>query len=98
MSSPSPTPSTSQLKLDSTSSSTSTATPAASRHEPAVIAARRDKPLYSLIAGATAGAVEGFVTYPIEYTKTVAQFAQRAGEKVSPSPSPVSACPALLSR
>ncbi|KDN36393.1 mitochondrial carrier [Tilletiaria anomala UBC 951] len=48
---------------------------------PNIIAARRDKPMHSLIAGATAGAVEGFVTYPIEYTKTVAQFAQRNGEK-----------------
>jgi Mitochondrial carrier protein len=52
------------------------------RKTPAAIASRRDKPMYSLIAGATAGAVEGLVTYPIEYTKTVAQFTQRQGEKV----------------
>ncbi len=41
--------------------------------------------LYSLIAGTTAGAVEGFTTYPIEYTKTVSQFAAKAGEK-APGP------------
>ena len=42
-------------------------------------------PLLSLISGATAGAVEGFATYPIEYTKTVSQFAAKAGEK-APGP------------
>lgn len=52
---------------------------------PTQTAQRKDKPLYSLIAGTTAGAVEGFTTYPIEYTKTVSQFAAKAGEK-APGP------------
>lgn len=52
---------------------------------PTQTAQRKDKPLYSLIAGTTAGAVEGFTTYPIEYTKTVSQFASKAGEK-APGP------------
>lgn len=39
-------------------------------------------PVFSLSSGAFAGAVEGFATYPIEYTKTVAQFSTKAGEKV----------------
>ncbi|PWN50203.1 mitochondrial carrier [Violaceomyces palustris] len=52
---------------------------------PSVTAKRKDKPLFSLIAGTTAGAVEGFATYPIEYTKTVAQFASKSGEK-APGP------------
>ncbi|EDP44508.1 hypothetical protein MGL_0990 [Malassezia globosa CBS 7966] len=38
-------------------------------------------PVFSLSSGAFAGAVEGFATYPIEYTKTVAQFSTKAGEK-----------------
>ena len=40
-------------------------------------------PAFSLASGAFAGAVEGFATYPIEYTKTLAQFATSAGDKVS---------------
>lgn len=32
----------------------------------------------SLLAGATAGAVEGFATYPFEYAKTMMQFAPSA--------------------
>lgn len=39
-------------------------------------------PFFSLVPGATAGAVEGFATYPIEFTKTMAQFSTKAGEKV----------------
>lgn len=35
---------------------------------------QREKPLASLLAGATAGAIEGFVTYPTEYAKTQLQF------------------------
>lgn len=61
----------------------STKTSTSHKQTPSAIAQRRDKPLYSLIAGTTAGAVEGFTTYPIEYTKTVAQFAAKTGEKVS---------------
>ncbi|GHJ88324.1 hypothetical protein NliqN6_4726 [Naganishia liquefaciens] len=35
---------------------------------------QKEKPLASLLAGATAGAIEGFVTYPTEYAKTQLQF------------------------
>ncbi|KIM29237.1 hypothetical protein M408DRAFT_328914 [Serendipita vermifera MAFF 305830] len=35
---------------------------------------KREKPWQSLAAGATAGAVEGFVTYPMEFLKTRSQF------------------------
>lgn len=35
----------------------------------------REKPLASLLAGTTAGAIEGFVTYPTEFAKTRLQFA-----------------------
>lgn len=38
---------------------------------------QREKPLNSLIAGATAGAIEAFVTYPTEYVKTRSQFSGR---------------------
>ncbi|KAL4401654.1 mitochondrial citrate transmembrane transport protein [Malassezia pachydermatis] len=44
-------------------------------------AARSVNPVFSLVSGTFAGAVEGFATYPIEYTKTVAQFSTKAGEK-----------------
>lgn len=39
-------------------------------------------PVFSLTSGTLAGAVEGFATYPIEYTKTVSQFSAKPGEKV----------------
>ncbi|PWN30667.1 mitochondrial tricarboxylate transporter [Jaminaea rosea] len=42
---------------------------------------RKEKPLHSLAAGAFAGAVEGFATYPTEFVKTRAQFAVSAGAK-----------------
>jgi hypothetical protein len=45
--------------------------------KPSGVAAKgkqREKPLASLLAGATAGAIEGFVTYPTEYAKTQLQF------------------------
>jgi solute carrier family 25 citrate transporter 1 len=32
-------------------------------------------PWKSLVAGATAGGIEGFATYPFEYAKTMMQFA-----------------------
>ncbi|KAI0270558.1 mitochondrial tricarboxylate transporter [Gloeopeniophorella convolvens] len=38
------------------------------------MAAKKEKPLHSLFAGATAGAVEAFVTYPTEFVKTRSQF------------------------
>ena len=51
-------------------------------------AARQDRaappkvhPLFSLGSGTFAGAIEGFATYPIEYTKTVSQFTTKAGAK-----------------
>lgn len=47
----------------------------------------KTNPLFSLASGTFAGSVEGFATYPIEYTKTVSQFATKAGAKVGPSDS-----------
>ncbi|KIO23984.1 hypothetical protein M407DRAFT_244602 [Tulasnella calospora MUT 4182] len=41
----------------------------------------KEKPVHALIAGATAGAIEGFVTYPTEYVKTASQF---SGNKLGP--------------
>ncbi|KAF9040139.1 mitochondrial carrier domain-containing protein [Panaeolus papilionaceus] len=38
------------------------------------MAAKNEKPLHSLLAGATAGAIEAFVTYPTEFVKTRSQF------------------------
>ncbi|TKY88090.1 hypothetical protein EX895_003186 [Sporisorium graminicola] len=38
---------------------------------------RNVSPSVSVVAGATAGAVEGVATFPIEYLKTVSQFAPR---------------------
>lgn len=37
----------------------------------------------SLVAGATAGAVEGFTTYPFEYAKTMMQFGPSANAKAA---------------
>lgn len=42
---------------------------------------RKEQPLHSLVAGAFAGAVEGFATYPTEYVKTQAQFAVASGKR-----------------
>lgn len=50
-------------------------------------------PLFSLASGTVAGAIEGFVTYPIEYTKTVAQFSTKAGAKVRSAPDTATAPP-----
>ncbi|KAI9568740.1 mitochondrial carrier domain-containing protein [Boletus coccyginus] len=36
---------------------------------------KKEKPVHSLIAGSTAGAIEAFVTYPTEFVKTRSQFA-----------------------
>ncbi|KAG7086452.1 hypothetical protein E1B28_002404 [Marasmius oreades] len=36
--------------------------------------AKKEKPIHSLIAGSTAGAIEAFVTYPMEFVKTRSQF------------------------
>ncbi|KAG6908797.1 hypothetical protein DXG01_003244 [Tephrocybe rancida] len=42
---------------------------------------QKEKPLHSLFAGATAGAIEAFVTYPTEFVKTRSQF---SGKKQGP--------------
>ncbi|KXN90408.1 hypothetical protein AN958_04277 [Leucoagaricus sp. SymC.cos] len=42
---------------------------------------KKEKPTHSLIAGATAGAVEAFITYPTEFVKTRSQF---GGKKEGP--------------
>ncbi|SCV73177.1 BQ2448_7102 [Microbotryum intermedium] len=46
---------------------------------------KKENPALALIAGATAGAVEGAATYPFEFLKTEAQFAQKVkhGTKAS---------------
>lgn len=44
----------------------------------------KEKPLASLLAGATAGGIEAFVTYPFESLKTQLQFGALNGEKVRP--------------
>ncbi|TFY82946.1 hypothetical protein EWM64_g1063 [Hericium alpestre] len=41
---------------------------------------KKEKPLHSVIAGATAGAVEAFVTYPTEFVKTRSQFGGKQRE------------------
>ncbi|VDB94058.1 unnamed protein product [Peniophora sp. CBMAI 1063] len=38
------------------------------------MSSKREKPIHSLIAGSTAGAIEAFVTYPTEFVKTRSQF------------------------
>ncbi|KAI5824042.1 mitochondrial carrier [Schizophyllum commune Tattone D] len=43
--------------------------------------AKREKAAHSLFAGATAGAVEAFITYPTEFVKTRAQF---GGQREAP--------------
>jgi len=45
------------------------------------MASKKEKPLHSLIAGSTAGAIEAFVTYPAEFVKTRSQF---GGKKQGP--------------
>ncbi|KAF9458718.1 mitochondrial tricarboxylate transporter [Collybia nuda] len=42
---------------------------------------QKEKPTHSLFAGATAGAIEAFVTYPTEFVKTRSQF---GGKKEGP--------------
>ncbi|PPQ65529.1 hypothetical protein CVT26_000486 [Gymnopilus dilepis] len=46
-----------------------------------MVAAKKEKPVHSLIAGSTAGAIEAFVTYPTEFVKTRSQF---GGQKEGP--------------
>ncbi|KAJ6513356.1 mitochondrial tricarboxylate transporter [Mycena sanguinolenta] len=45
------------------------------------MAFKKEKPLHSIIAGSTAGAIEAFVTYPTEFVKTRSQF---SGKKERP--------------
>ncbi|KAF7374978.1 Mitochondrial tricarboxylate transporter [Mycena sanguinolenta] len=45
------------------------------------MAFKKEKPLHSIIAGSTAGAIEAFVTYPTEFVKTRSQF---GGKKERP--------------
>ncbi|TFK37546.1 mitochondrial tricarboxylate transporter [Crucibulum laeve] len=45
------------------------------------MAPQREKPLHSLFAGATAGGIEAFLTYPTEFVKTRSQF---GGKRESP--------------
>ncbi|KAL6308769.1 mitochondrial tricarboxylate transporter [Sparassis latifolia] len=42
---------------------------------------KKEKPLHSLVAGSTAGAIEALVTYPTEFVKTRSQF---SGKRESP--------------
>ncbi|KAF7330459.1 Mitochondrial tricarboxylate transporter [Mycena venus] len=42
---------------------------------------KKEKPLHSIIAGTTAGAIEAFATYPTEFVKTRSQF---SGKKERP--------------
>lgn len=42
----------------------------------------KEKPIASLIAGATAGGVEAFITFPLESIKTQLQFGALDGGKV----------------
>jgi len=43
----------------------------------------QEKPLASLLAGATAGGIESFITFPLESLKTQLQFGALEGGKVS---------------
>jgi solute carrier family 25 citrate transporter 1 len=42
----------------------------------------KEKPIASLLAGATAGGIESFVTFPLESLKTQLQFGSLNGGKV----------------
>ena len=44
----------------------------------------REKPIASLIAGASGGAIESFVTFPFESVKTQLQFGATINGKASP--------------
>ncbi|KAF9221799.1 mitochondrial carrier [Gyrodon lividus] len=45
------------------------------------MSSKKEKPVHSLIAGTTAGAIEAFVTYPTEFVKTRSQF---GGQREAP--------------
>lgn len=40
----------------------------------------KEKPIASLMAGATAGGIEAFITYPLESLKTQLQFGAPSGK------------------
>jgi len=42
----------------------------------------KEQPLASLLAGATAGGIESFITFPLESIKTQTQFGALADTKV----------------
>ncbi|KAK0559496.1 hypothetical protein OC844_004375 [Tilletia horrida] len=69
----------------SATTATTPAGPATAAANPTAAAQRKDNPVHSAFAGCIAGAIEGFATYPVEYTKTVAQFAAKDGGK-APGP------------
>lgn len=46
----------------------------------------KEKPVASLLAGAAAGGVESFITYPFESLKTQLQFGALNGAKVTSTP------------
>ncbi|KAF8809852.1 citrate transporter [Phlegmacium glaucopus] len=48
-----------------------------------MVASKKEKPLHSLFAGATAGAIEAFVTYPTEFVKTRSQFSGKKEKPIS---------------
>ncbi|CAD6892538.1 unnamed protein product [Tilletia controversa] len=66
----------------STAAPSTSGVKAAAAH-PNAAAQRKDNALHSVTAGTIAGAVEGFITYPVEYT--ISQFAAKQGAK-APSP------------
>lgn len=43
----------------------------------------KEQPIASLLAGATAGGIEAFITFPLESLKTQLQFGALEGGKVS---------------
>ncbi|KAN0080254.1 Mitochondrial carrier domain containing protein [Tylopilus felleus] len=47
---------------------------------------KKEKPLHSLVAGSTAGAIEAFVTYPTEFVKTRSQFGGQVRSSSSREP------------
>lgn len=50
----------------------------------------KEKPIASLLAGATAGGVEAFITFPLESIKTQLQFGALDGGKVGSPVAPQS--------